>query len=104
MYFLESHRHRRRDDDDDGIANATRRAHLPTWDAWLTRLPFGPTALVTNIEVSATTGDHHAVRAAGAGVPQSRQPQEGPHGCLPPPLRADAPSRVRSEAPPGQRE
>lgn len=36
--------------------------------------------------VPATTGDHHAVRTADAGVPQPRQPQEGPHGRLQSPL------------------
>lgn len=54
--------------------------------------------------VPSAAGDHHAVRAAGAGVPQPRQPQERPYGCLPPPLGADAASRLRSEAPPRQRE
>lgn len=53
------------------------------------------------IKVSTTAGDHHAVRTAGARVPQPRKPQEGPHSRLPPPLRADAPARIRSETPPG---
>lgn len=108
---------------DDGVMNATEHTHAPrtfrlrTPDLpTLTFLRDSPTLTFLStlrpciylfhrdIAVPPTTGDHHAVRTVGARVPQPRQPQEGPHGCLPPPLRADAPSRIRSETPPGQRE
>lgn len=101
-------------DDGIGTTNATKRMHVRTSNFGL-GTPGLPAFLSTRpvashlssscgIQVSTTIGDHHAVRAAGARVPQPRQSQERPHGRLPPPLRADAPSRIRSEAPPGQRE